>query len=221
MLTAGAAIAQQALVAVGTSFDCTLWNGDTTRRVQRNFHDEQHQRLLQIDQNGELGFRFLHAPRDGRGKFTPSEALPRDISRADEIILLRRRCGTAPESIGGFLHGAQENNDDEASAYAKRLQKDRMCALCRQPDALGRGGRSVTHGTECALSRMSPPPSFDFRELWSNPKRSIQVMRAIDHVYETARTTDDKERRKMRRRRGFAAAAHQQHRPAQGASRPL
>ena len=128
-----------------------IWNTDSTRRVQRDFHDEEHTKIRET-----RTFRARNVPGNGRANVAPSARLPVGLSRAEEILLFRARVGTMPD-VGGFL----PNRPDP-------------CPLCGVEGALGRDGKAIEH-----LLRCVPPHTMPASTLWSDPLKAVQHLRAI------------------------------------------
>ena len=144
-------LATEALPVIGLRWRSDeLWDVDTTRRIQRDMHDDEHGKL------DRMCFRSRHAPKNGRRKLVPSERLPTSMSRTDEVLLFRARVGTMPD-VGGFLHG----NPDP-------------CPICCAAGALGRGGTTIEHLLSCHPALKLAPPL-----LWSDPTAAVSGLRAI------------------------------------------
>ena len=165
--------ATYALGRVGHKWTGELWNVDTTRRIQRHFHD------LVEDHLDRSKFRARNVPRNGRGKIVPSERLPQSITRSDEILLYRARVGTMPD-IGGFLHRVAQE-----------------CPLCRE-EALGRDGATVDHLLECGRHYIEGLTST-CATLWEDPIKAVADLRAIEAVAATTGLGYQPARRHLRR----------------------
>ncbi len=147
-------LATEALPVIGRRWrDDELWQVDTTRRIQRDLHDKEHEKL------DHRCFRSRHAPTNGRRKLVPSERLPTPMSRVDEVLLFRARVGTMPD-VGGFLHGDPD-----------------PCPICCAAGALGRGGTTMEHLLSCHPEHTLAPSI-----LWSDPTAAVAGLRAIRQV---------------------------------------
>lgn len=144
-------LATKAMNKMGHCWADGVWNVDSTRRIHRNMHDEEHD---DIDNDIRAGkgsaFRFAHATRTGRGMYEPSAPLPRTMTRASEMLLYRARVGTMPH-LGGFLHDVWDD-----------------CPLCEEPE-LSRGGKTIEHLLECFAHHVTPPKRMDAAEMWTDP----------------------------------------------------
>ena len=147
-------LATTALEDVGRVWrDDELWHVDSTRRIQRNFHDKEQEAM------DPHCFRSRFIMRDGRANLAPSERLPVALTRAEEIMLFRARVGTMPD-VGGFLHNSPD-----------------PCPMCCEPGALGRRGTTIRHLLGCDPS-LEMPPSI----LWTDPIAAVSGLRAIRQV---------------------------------------
>jgi ribonuclease HI len=156
--------ATEAMRRIGRTWNDDLWNVDSTRRLQRDAHDEAHDKTGGPGLSANLRFRF--GLRDGRHKHAPSVPLSRDMLRSDEVLLNRARVGTMP-SIGGDQHWRAED-----------------CPFCNAPKMLSRAnGTTIPHLLSCVFGRAGLPcPPVEV--LWRKPVEAVKALRFIEKSFE-------------------------------------
>ena len=145
-------LAQKSCSHVGAKWTNSLWHVDTTRRILRNRHETVDREIGTITGSDELAFRFRSIPAGT--SLCPSKPMPRDMSRANEVLVFRARLGMLT-AAGGM---AIDRSDNE-------------CPLCRQP-LLGRNGATLTHVVDCLPKFTVPPLNLDVEQLWNNPSEA-------------------------------------------------
>ena len=170
--TAVDALAEEARLAVGTTWMKDQWHVDTTRRLVQQQHDAASRALAAS--NADV-FRFQHAPvkpnptgrsTDTRGR--PSIPLPSSLSREDEMRLYRARVGVF-SAAGGMLHNTLER-----------------CPICSAPDVLGRHGATMRHLLGC-MPRYFPDLAIDAEALWTAPLDAAAKLAEWDELVRAAK----------------------------------
>ena len=141
-----------------------VWHVDSTRRAHRDRH-----RTVDRQVTADGYFRFKHAPSDSCGgtrRCPPSARLPREMARADEVLVYRARVGMMTQLGGCTRDGERED-----------------CPACGKEGVLG-GDETLAHVLRCPELKQVMPP-LTTSDLWSNP---IQAAAALRRVVATVAT---------------------------------
>ena len=88
----------------------------------------------------------------------PSDRLPRDMTRRQEVLLYRARVGTLT-AAGGMMHGIEE-----------------ACPLCEEQGQIGRNGATIEHIVRCLPRCTDPPVQIDIQSFWVQPSDAAELL---------------------------------------------